>query len=62
MSRLLQAKKANADSVNRALSIALRSPAVAAAFVKQSIAAKSPSRHGQRAAPVPLTRHGKPNV
>lgn len=59
----LQAAKAAAGGVNRALALALalRSPQVAAALAKSAPGAASASRHGQRANPVPLTRNGKPN-
>ena len=62
MNRILQGKKANSDSVNRALALALRSPIAAAAILQRGVASAGVTRHGQRANPVPLTRYGKPNT
>ena len=62
MNRVQASKRTNADAVNRALALALRSPVVAAAMAGRAIGPTGLTRHGQRANPVPLTRQGKPNT
>lgn len=62
MSQIFQAKKASNDAVNRALALALRAPVAASVMVARAAAPSSPTRHGQRANPVPLKRNGKPNT
>lgn len=61
MNETLDAKRAAAANVNRALAVTLRSPA-AAAKVRRASVALAPTRRGQRANRVPLNRQGQPHA
>lgn len=62
MALVTRAAKASAEAVSRAVALALKSSTVAAAAAQRAAVQASPVRRGQRATPVPLTRHGRPNT